>query len=139
MLATGHLHEKIYLCKKTRVKEGGGCLLKGGIFSRTYGTILQSPFSLILHWYHPLCLKPLCLQIVIVELVIKEQKCEHLCIVFTHECSGRFLTLHVYMLGHNLHTALVGFIIIHHTYVTQISIPHCTNSTSLFSWQYCLG
>ena len=67
---------KIYLCKKTAVKEGGGCLLEGGVFSRTYGTIPQSPFSLIL------------------------------CIVFTHECRGRFLKLHVYILGHNLHTEL---------------------------------
>ena len=88
---------KIYPCKKMAVKEGGGCFLEGGVFSGTYGTIPPSPFSLILHWYHQLCLKSLCLQIVIVELVNKEQKCKHLCIVFTHECRGRFLTLHVHI------------------------------------------
>ena len=30
-----------YLCRNLGVKEGGGCLLKGGIFSGTYGIITK--------------------------------------------------------------------------------------------------
>ena len=40
MLDTGCLHGvKKYLCKKLGVKEGGGCLLEGGVFSGAYGKV----------------------------------------------------------------------------------------------------
>ena len=31
------VHKEKYICKNLRVKEGGGCFIKGGIFSGTYG------------------------------------------------------------------------------------------------------
>ena len=40
MLDTGCLHGgKKYICKKLEVKEGGGCLLEGGVFLGAYGKV----------------------------------------------------------------------------------------------------
>ena len=36
-LDTGRLHGEKYLCKNLGVKEGGGCLLEGGVFLGAYG------------------------------------------------------------------------------------------------------
>ena len=36
-LDTGRLHGGKYLCKNLGVKEGGGHLLEGGVFSEAYG------------------------------------------------------------------------------------------------------
>ena len=37
MLNTGHLHGKNLLCKNLGFKDGGECLVEGGLFSGTYG------------------------------------------------------------------------------------------------------
>ena len=41
MLDTGCLHGGKNLCKNLGVKEGGGCLLEGGVFSGAYGTKMK--------------------------------------------------------------------------------------------------
>ena len=42
MLFGAFTREKNTLCKKMRVKEWGGCLLKGGVFSRAYSSYPNS-------------------------------------------------------------------------------------------------
>ena len=42
MLDTGIYTRKKYPCKNFRVKEGGGYLIKGGIFSGTFGIYIGS-------------------------------------------------------------------------------------------------
>ena len=66
MLDAGRLHEeKKYLCKNLGVKEGGGRLLEGDVFSGAYSIItilnfkiswggIPGPPPLLYVWYHGL-------------------------------------------------------------------------------------
>ena len=47
MLNTGHLQKWKYLCQNMGVKEGGGCLLEGGVVSGTYRTLFRASWFML--------------------------------------------------------------------------------------------